>query len=119
MPTVMTHAAVAVGLGRIFTARRMPLLFWGIAVGLAILPDIDVLAFRYGIPYGAFLGHRGFSHSLAFAERHGEISIDRRRGQQAGDGLGPVELLLRRNRRARPPRRLHRWRTRRRFLCAF
>ncbi|HJW76929.1 MAG: hypothetical protein A2V77_04030 [Anaeromyxobacter sp. RBG_16_69_14] len=31
------------------------------------LPDLDVVAFRFGIPYAAQLGHRGFSHSLAFA----------------------------------------------------
>jgi inner membrane protein len=33
----------------------------------AVAPDFDVLAFRFGIPYDAPLGHRGFSHSLAFA----------------------------------------------------
>ena len=32
-----------------------------------MLPDADVLAFRFGIPYAAELGHRGFTHSLAFA----------------------------------------------------
>jgi inner membrane protein len=67
MPTVMSHAAVAVGLGRILTSRPLPLSFWGICVSLAMLPDLDVLAFRFGIPYGAVLGHRGFSHSLLFA----------------------------------------------------
>ena len=34
---------------------------------LAVLPDIDVIAFRLGIPYEHPLGHRGFTHSLAFA----------------------------------------------------
>jgi membrane-bound metal-dependent hydrolase YbcI (DUF457 family) len=34
---------------------------------LAILPDADVYAFRLGIPYSHPLGHRGLSHSLAFA----------------------------------------------------
>lgn len=31
------------------------------------MPDLDVVAFRLDIPYGAALGHRGFSHSLLFA----------------------------------------------------
>jgi inner membrane protein len=35
----------------------------------AALPDIDVIGFRFGIDYGALLGHRGFTHSLAFAAR--------------------------------------------------
>jgi hypothetical protein len=61
MPTVMTHAALAVGLGRIFTGRPLPLLFWCMTGSLAMLPDIDVLAFRFGIPYGAVFGHRGLA----------------------------------------------------------
>lgn len=34
---------------------------------LALLPDLDVVAFGLGIPYHAPFGHRGASHSLAFA----------------------------------------------------
>ena len=34
---------------------------------LAVLPDLDVLGFHAGIPYGHALGHRGLSHSLLFA----------------------------------------------------
>ena len=32
-----------------------------------MLPDIDVIAFAFGIPYGDMFGHRGFTHSLFFA----------------------------------------------------
>jgi len=32
-----------------------------------MIPDVDVVGFRFGIHYGDFLGHRGFTHSLAFA----------------------------------------------------
>jgi membrane-bound metal-dependent hydrolase YbcI (DUF457 family) len=32
-----------------------------------MLPDIDVLGFWFGIHYGDFWGHRGFTHSLFFA----------------------------------------------------
>jgi inner membrane protein len=50
----------------------------------AVLPDADVVAFALGIPYSAMLGHRGLSHSLAFAgalallltyawKRHGRV----------------------------------------------
>jgi inner membrane protein len=67
MPTVMTHAVVGLGLGRLFTARRMPPLFWLLVGALPMTPDLDVLAFRLGVPYEAPLGHRGFTHSLAFA----------------------------------------------------
>ncbi len=33
----------------------------------SVIPDLDVLAFRLGIPYASEWGHRGFSHSLFFA----------------------------------------------------
>jgi inner membrane protein len=67
MPTIMTHAVVGLGLGRLFTRRRMPALFWLLVAILPVAPDFDVLAFPLGIPYEDVLGHRGLSHSLAFA----------------------------------------------------
>jgi inner membrane protein len=64
MPTIMTHAVVGLGLARIAAPGPMPPLYWGLAATLSMLPDIDVVAFFLGIPYGAPLGHRGFVHSL-------------------------------------------------------
>jgi inner membrane protein len=67
MPTILTHPAVplamAIGVGRGAVSRR--LLFAGVAA--SVLPDLDVIAFRIGVPYAADFGHRGFSHSLLFA----------------------------------------------------
>jgi inner membrane protein len=34
---------------------------------LSLLPDADVVGFHFGVAYGDPLGHRGASHSLAFA----------------------------------------------------
>jgi inner membrane protein len=34
---------------------------------LALLPDVDFIAFHLGIPYSHPFGHRGMTHSLAFA----------------------------------------------------
>lgn len=33
----------------------------------SIIPDVDVIGFRFGIHYGDFWGHRGFTHSVVFA----------------------------------------------------
>jgi len=67
MPTILTHPAVPLAatfaLGPGVISRS--LLVAGIVA--SILPDIDVIAFRLGVPYAAEFGHRGFSHSLAFA----------------------------------------------------
>src|SRR4029450_4848408 len=38
-----------------------------LAAGCAILPDIDVIGFQFGVRYGDMLGHRGITHSITFA----------------------------------------------------
>jgi inner membrane protein len=67
MPTLVTHAAVGLGLSHLFASAPMPTLYYGLAAGLSMLPDLDVIAFPLGIPYGSRFGHRGFSHSLFLA----------------------------------------------------
>ena len=67
MPTVISHGLVAVGLALPLVRRlKEARLIW-ISVLCAILPDADVLSFAMGIPYDSPLGHRGVTHSLAFA----------------------------------------------------
>ncbi len=34
---------------------------------LSLMPDADVIAFKFGIPYESPFGHRGATHSIAFA----------------------------------------------------
>lgn len=67
MPTIMTHAVVplmaAVALGR----DRIPLAIAVTGIGFAMLPDADVIGFRFGIEYADAWGHRGATHSLVFA----------------------------------------------------
>jgi inner membrane protein len=67
MPSILSHPAVplalALGLGRQVVSER--LLLAGVAA--SVVPDLDVVAFRLGIPYADDLGHRGFTHSLPFA----------------------------------------------------
>ncbi|MET3135107.1 inner membrane protein [Oxalobacteraceae bacterium GrIS 1.11] len=67
MPTILTHAAVplalGIGLGGRLVSRR--LLLAGVLA--AMLPDLDVLAFRLHVAYSDTLGHRGATHSMAFA----------------------------------------------------
>ena len=67
MPTVITHAAVPLCIGLGLGSKVIPprLLFAGII--LAMLPDADVLSFKFGVAYGNVFGHRGFTHSLVFA----------------------------------------------------
>ena len=41
--------------------------FWVLTAACAMVPDADVIGFVLGIPYGSMLGHRGLTHSVAFA----------------------------------------------------
>lgn len=67
MPTILTHAAVPLIAGWGLGTRRVPLRLILAGMVAAMLPDADVLGFRFGIPYDSPFGHRGFSHSLAVA----------------------------------------------------
>jgi inner membrane protein len=64
MVTPYTHGAFGLGLGKLLTSRRLPVLFWALTILLPIAPDFDVFFNR---PYGSIWGHRGFTHSLCFA----------------------------------------------------
>jgi inner membrane protein len=64
---------VAIGLAarkfyeRDVAARWSPLAAMFVWSGLSLLPDADVAGFSLGIPYSSPFGHRGATHSIAFA----------------------------------------------------
>lgn len=63
------HAVVGMAAGRWLTceplARRWHVM--ALFAGLSLLPDLDIVAFAFGIPYSDPFGHRGASHSLVVA----------------------------------------------------
>jgi len=66
VPSLVSHAAVAVAAGAAFAPRDVPAHFWVLAVLCSILPDADVIGFSFGIHYHHPFGHRGFFHSPFF-----------------------------------------------------
>jgi inner membrane protein len=75
MPTILTHAVVAAGIGRALTGPRpTPWLFWVLSAALAMAPDLDVVALAAGIPYTSVWSHRGVSHSLCAAALAGLVT---------------------------------------------
>ena len=67
MATVFTHAATAALLSPAAPTGVSPRRL-GVALALvAVMPDLDVVAFAFGIPYEHPLGHRGLTHSIPFA----------------------------------------------------
>ncbi|MCD2260712.1 metal-dependent hydrolase [Psychroserpens luteolus] len=66
MASVFGHGLVAYTTAKVLDSKSNTLLVF-LAIGSAILPDLDVLSFRFGIDYMHPLGHRGFTHSIVFA----------------------------------------------------
>ena len=73
MPTIFSHAVFASAIGRAFQSTRLPVSFWVLTSGCAMLPDLDVVAFVFRVGYGSMFGHRGITHSIAFAILTGVI----------------------------------------------
>ncbi len=75
MPTPMTHglvgAAIAQAAPESFSKPKVAVAY-GI---LGLAPDLDIAGFHLGVPFGHILGHRGLSHSLAFAFFVGVIAV--------------------------------------------
>lgn len=67
MASAFSHAFAAVTIGSAYPKNSLSTKCFWLAAISAILPDADVIAFSYGIPYEHVLGHRGITHSLFFA----------------------------------------------------
>jgi inner membrane protein len=66
MPTILTHSLAGLLLGKsVYKFSRWKILV--VAALCALLPDADSISFTLGIPYASLFGHRGISHSIAFA----------------------------------------------------
>ena len=66
MASAFSHAIASVAIGKTMSPGQS-LKFWILGIFCSIVPDADVIAFYFGIPYAHPFGHRGFTHSLLFA----------------------------------------------------
>ena len=67
MASLISHAVSALGIGTVFARPGIPKRVWIIGAVCSMAPDLDVIGFRFGVRYGDFWGHRGFTHSILFA----------------------------------------------------
>ena len=67
MASILVHPFVALGLAPWLRRRGMTTRLALVGAACTVLPDADVLGYFLGVPYDSLFGHRGFSHSLAFA----------------------------------------------------
>lgn len=74
MASAITHAVVGIALAQAGRREwRQHWRFWFLAALCSVLPDIDVIGFRFGIHYADLWGHRGMTHSLLFAAITGVV----------------------------------------------
>ncbi len=64
MPTIFSHAVVGLAGASVIGSKENALKLAVLSVLCAIAPDADVIAFKLGIAYGDFFGHRGIFHSI-------------------------------------------------------
>ena len=66
MASLFGHGLVAFTLAKVIDPKGVKVLVL-LAIISTIIPDADVIAFKFGIAYEHPLGHRGFTHSILFA----------------------------------------------------
>ena len=75
MPSLISHAVVAVASGISFAPRNVPNHFWILSLICSVIPDADIITFSFGIPYYHLFGHRGFFHSPFFCLLMGIVVV--------------------------------------------
>lgn len=73
MASLFGHIMASTALGYVAFPKQVRPLTLIAAGACAFAPDLDVLAFRWGIPYQSDWGHRGWTHSLVFASVLGSL----------------------------------------------
>ena len=67
MASAFGHAALALGIATASSKSVHNPLVICLGVFSSVMPDFDVIAFNFGIPYHHMWGHRGMTHSIFFA----------------------------------------------------
>lgn len=67
MPTIFTHGFAAYTISKVLFDKITTLKLLIAVVICSMLPDADVIGFKFGIAYNSMFGHRGFTHSIVFA----------------------------------------------------
>ncbi len=64
MASAFSHAVAALSMGACFCRSGTPKRVWLTGTVCSVIPDFDVIGFRFGIRYGDFWGHRGYRYFL-------------------------------------------------------
>ena len=73
MCSVLTHPIVPLALSASLPRGTVSPTLLLAGAACSVIPDLDVIGFRFGIRYSDMLGHRGFTHSILFAVALGTL----------------------------------------------
>jgi inner membrane protein len=93
LASLFSHAVAALAIGACFYRPGTPKRAWAAGALCSVIPDLDGIGVRFGIHYGDFWGHRGFTHSLVFAALLATASLAAGFWRKAA-GLGRFPLWL-------------------------
>jgi len=74
MPTIISHAAIPLALGVTLGSKKVSRRLLAAGMIASMMPDLDVVGLKLGIEYANQFGHRGASHSIAFALALGALA---------------------------------------------
>lgn len=90
MASALGHAVVGLAIVKVGSLRPNAKKLWLAAIVSSIIPDLDFVGFRLGVPYQSIFGHRGISHSIFFALVWSVVlvaTIFRKQGSRAKTGI--------------------------------
>lgn len=61
MASVFGHAISAFGMGKLLPKKVMTRKVFTLGIVSSMLPDLDVIAFKFGIMWDSMWSHRGFT----------------------------------------------------------
>jgi len=67
LPTPFGHIWAAIAISPLYYKKTAIVKLLLLGMVCTVIPDIDVIAFDFGIPYEHLFGHRGFTHSIFFS----------------------------------------------------
>ena len=73
MASIFGHIAASTAIGYAFFPRQVRPVTLLLAGFCAFAPDLDVMAFHFGVPYSSISGHRGWTHSAFFTVLFGSL----------------------------------------------
>ena len=95
MCSVLTHPVIPVALSALLPQGRVTPTLILAGAACSVIPDLDVIGFRFGIRYHDMLGHRGLSHSILFAAALGALfTFTLFRNSEGGNWVTFIFLFL-------------------------